>query len=132
MTKIMCVGRLFQNEKSGIPALEILVDGKTFGWLTPFRANCFQVSRTIEGELTMGTSSNYLTDRDLKSYASLSDYEAKKCFRSLASMAMNDSAGYWYEWFNKDHDDIAIQRPTMQTKFSQFIDLSINWVKERA
>ena len=132
-TSLMTVGRVFENNQSGIPVLEVLVDGKTFGWLSPFRGQYFQVSRTIKGEMTLGTSQSYASKGCvLKDYLQDIELFDRRALRDLASVAINNAAGYWYMHYNDDKKDIAVVMPTKETKFIQFIDLSINWVKERA
>ncbi len=46
-----CVDLVF-----GIPVLELVSDGNTVGWLSPFRGYRFQVSATKEGEHDLGAT----------------------------------------------------------------------------
>lgn len=55
-TNVMTIGEITFDKECGIPTAEVLVSGKVSGYLTPFRAYCFQVSGTKGGQGAYGSS----------------------------------------------------------------------------
>ena len=54
---IVTLGEIIKNEETyNVPIIEVLLDGKCAGYLSPFRKYSFQVSMTAAGQWDMGSS----------------------------------------------------------------------------
>lgn len=113
-------GMLFYN--SDIPVLEVLVDGKIYGYLSTFGGQNFHISRTCDGEFGLAESSDICMTGIL--------YRDLKNFKELAMNAICKCAGYYRKYISDS--DIAILYPTEESNFNRFIAESVIYVKERA
>lgn len=53
---VISLGNIMYSDRCEMPQIEVMANGKVVGYLAPFRHYCFQISRTIDGEGSMGSS----------------------------------------------------------------------------
>lgn len=83
------LGNIVYNDSNNMPQLEVMLNGTTVGYLTPFRHYCFQVSDTIDGDGDMGSSPVVRLD-EVVNY--LEDGTDKAVLKGLAMLALSHVA----------------------------------------
>jgi len=116
------------TEYEGVPTLEItLPDGRT-GYLAPFRGYCFQVSKSLEGEYDLGSTSvvglgNFIgvqrTPNSLSIYSS-NGAPLKGVLADLATLAVIRWAG------QNGEEELWANGP----EFEEYIDRVISWLRD--
>ena len=127
----LTIGNLTINGLSGIPTLDVMVDGERFGYLSPFRGYFFQVSRSYDGEYTLGRSID--TGETLRNVLTKRPYLYDvQLIKQLAYSALMDSASMYRELeyrYKGNIIDVNVELPSINSEFNRFIDESIKWVK---
>lgn len=83
---VVTLGNIVYNERYEMPQLEVMLNGTTVGYLSPFRHYCFQVSDTIDGDGDMGSSPVVRLD-EVVYY--LEDGTDKAVLKGLAMLALS-------------------------------------------
>lgn len=130
---VLTCGEL-KKYKDEIPVLEILVDGEVEGYLSPFRGYHFQVSKTFEGEMSLGQSYNY--DNKLSQFLSIytrsSGMASSGELECMAALAMSAIVSFTrYPRICEKYGDVCIGvkvREFVKSPFDSFIEESTRWI----
>jgi hypothetical protein len=120
------------THECGMPILKLMnADGRSLGYVSPFRGYCFQVSATVNGEGDKGSSTVVGLGNIVKAfenferpatgggiYSSNAKSPVYGIFSDMAELAISkaDIAVYWYTGISK--------------VFEEFIDESIKYITE--
>lgn len=135
MRKNITTGNYVMNENYNVPMLEILVDGsKVIGYLSPFRGYFFQISKTYDGQHSLGRSDN---SQSLKNYLCGNDEYDFRRFSAFSIMAIT-SCCRTYEYLAQEKDSDISVYPQVETNYDintsmkTFIEESIKYVSSLA
>ena len=83
------LGSIVYNEGSTMPQMELLANGEVFGYLSPFRGYCFQVSEDTKGNCDLGASEIV----DIKTVVDALPGKAETLLKGLAITALIKAVG---------------------------------------
>ena len=136
-TMFIELGNLTFEGNSGIPTVEIKVEDKVTGYLTPFRGYSFQVSGNKSGDGDHGSSPVIAFYRDV--LAGIPKGAALTLLSGQATMALvshRGAAESSYNGYNSDPEDPNRVTVLVRTlgwnkyteKWNEFIERSYEWI----
>ena len=139
MTNTMFIelGNITFEGTSGIPTVEIMVDDKITGYMTPFRGYCFQVSEDKHGDGDIGSSPVIAFYKDI--LKGIPKGAATTMLAGQATMALvshRGAAETRYNGYGADPEDpnrttVLVRRlgwNEYTEKFNEFIDKAYEWI----